>query len=95
MLTELSGHAHEVITGVPICSRGKMKQFASVSKVFFDNLTEEEIEYYVDKYRPYDKAGSYGIQEWIGFVGVTRIEGSYFNVMGLPIQRLYKELKRF
>ena len=72
-----------------------MKQFASVSKVFFDNLTEEEIEYYVDKYRPYDKAGSYGIQEWIGFVGVTRIEGSYFNVMGLPIQRLYKELKAF
>ena len=95
MLTELSGHAHEVITGVTICSRDKMKQFASVSKVFFDNLTEEEIEYYVDKYRPYDKAGSYGIQEWIGFVGVTRIEGSYFNVMGLPIQRLYKELKRF
>ena len=95
MLTELSGHAHEVITGVTICSRDKMKQFASVSKVFFDNLTEEEIEYYVDLYRPYDKAGSYGIQEWIGFVGVTRIEGSYFNVMGLPIQRLYKELKRF
>lgn len=95
MLTELSGHAHEVITGVTICSRDKTKQFASVSKVFFDNLTEEEIEYYVDKYRPYDKAGSYGIQEWIGFVGVTRIEGSYFNVMGLPIQRLYKELKRF
>lgn len=95
MLTELSGHAHEVITGVTICSRDKMKQFASESKVFFDNLTEEEIEYYVDKYRPYDKAGSYGIQEWIGFVGVTRIEGSYFNVMGLPIQRLYKELKRF
>ena len=95
MLTELSGHAHEVITGVTICSREKMKQFASVSKVFFDNLTGEEIEYYVDKYRPYDKAGSYGIQEWIGFVGVTRIEGSYFNVMGLPIQRLYKELKRF
>ena len=95
MLTELSGHAHEVITGVTICSRDKMKQLASVSKVFFDNLTEEEIEYYVDKYRPYDKAGSYGIQEWIGFVGVTRIEGSYFNVMGLPIQRLYKELKRF
>lgn len=95
MLTELSGHAHEVITGVTICSRDKMKQFASVSKVFFDNLTAEEIEYYVDLYRPYDKAGSYGIQEWIGFVGVTRIEGSYFNVMGLPIQRLYKELKRF
>lgn len=95
MLTELSGHAHEVITGVTFCSRDKMKQFASVSKVFFDNLTEEEIEYYVDKYRPYDKAGAYGIQEWIGFVGVTRIEGSYFNVMGLPIQRLYKELKRF
>ena len=95
MLTELSGHAHEVITGVTICSRDKMKQFASVSKVFFDNLTEEEIEYYVDEYRPYDKDGSYGIQEWIGFVGVTRIEGSYFNVMGLPIQRLYKELKRF
>lgn len=95
MLTELSGHAHEVITGVTICTRDKMKQFASTSKVFFDNLTAEEIEYYVDKYRPYDKAGSYGIQEWIGFVGVTRIEGSYFNVMGLPIQRLYKELKAF
>lgn len=72
-----------------------MKQFASTSKVFFDNLAEDEIEYYVDRFSPYDKAGSYGIQEWIGFVGVTRIEGSYFNVMGLPIQRLYKELKAF
>ncbi len=95
MLTELSGHAHEVITGVTLCTLSKKKQFVSTSRVFFDNLTEEEIIFYVDNYKPYDKAGSYGIQEWIGFVGVTRIEGSYFNVMGLPIQKLYRELKTF
>lgn len=94
MLQTLSGHAHEVITGVSIVTKEKTIQFASTSKVFFASLTDEEIAYYVDYYKPFDKAGSYGIQEWIGYVGVTRIEGSYFNVMGLPIQRLYTELKK-
>ena len=93
MLKELSGHAHEVITGVTIVTREKTAQFASTSKVYFAELTDEEIAYYVDIYKPFDKAGAYGIQEWIGYVAVTRIEGSYFNVMGLPIQRLYTELK--
>ena len=95
MLRELSGHAHEVITGVSIVTKEKTTQFASTSKVTFAELTDEEIAYYVDTYKPYDKAGAYGIQEWIGYVAVTRIEGSYFNVMGLPIQRLYTELKQF
>lgn len=94
MLRQLSGHAHEVITGVSIVTKEKTTQFASTSKVFFAELTNEEITYYVDTFRPYDKAGAYGIQEWIGYVGVTRLEGSYFNVMGLPIQRLYTELKK-
>ena len=95
MLRELSGHAHKVITGVSIVTKEKTTQFASTSKVTFAELTDEEIAYYVDTYKPYDKAGAYGIQEWIGYVAVTRIEGSYFNVMGLPIQRLYTELKQF
>ena len=95
MLKELSGHAHEVITGVSIVTKEKTTQFASTSKVTFAELTDEEIAYYVDHYKPFDKAGAYGIQEWIGYVAVTRIEGSYFNVMGLPIQRLYTELKNF
>ena len=93
MLRQLSGHAHEVITGVSILTKNRTVQFASTSKVYFAALTDEEINHYVDTYHPFDKAGAYGIQEWIGFVGVTRIEGSYFNVMGLPIQRLYTELK--
>lgn len=95
MLRQLSGHSHDVITGVNIVTKEKTVQFASTSKVFFSDLTDEEVEYYVDNYRPYDKAGAYGIQEWIGFVGVSRIEGSYFNVMGLPVQRLFTELKKF
>ena len=95
MLRELSGHAHEVITGVSIVTKENTTQFASTSKVTFAELTDKEIAYYVDTYKPYDKAGAYGIQEWIGYVAVTRIEGSYFNVMGLPIQRLYTELKQF
>ena len=95
MLRQLSGHAHEVITGVSIVTKQKTSQFASTSKVYFAELTDEEITYYVDNYRHFDKAGAYGIQEWIGFVAVTRIEGSYFNVMGLPIQRLYTELKQY
>lgn len=95
MLRKLSGHAHEVITGVSIVTKAKTVQFASTSKVYFAELDSNEIAYYVDTYKPFDKAGSYGVQEWIGFVAVTRIEGSYFNVMGLPIQRLYTELKKY
>lgn len=94
-LRQLSGHAHEVITGVCIATKNKTVQFASTSKVFFDELSDEEINYYVNTYKPFDKAGAYGIQEWIGFIGVSRIEGSYFNVMGLPVQRLYKALRQF
>ena len=95
MLTELSGDSHIVYTGVCVRTKDKEVSFFTESEVFFDELTSSEIEYYVDNYKPYDKAGSYGIQEWIGYVGVKRIEGSYFNIMGLPIQRLYKELNRF
>lgn len=95
MLRELSGHSHEVITGVSVVTKEKTVRFASTSRVFFDALTDDEINYYVQTYKPFDKAGAYGIQEWIGFIGVTRLEGSYFNVMGLPIQRLYKVLKDF
>lgn len=93
MLRNLSGHTHQVITGVTLATTAFKKSFASVSQVTFATLTEEEIKYYVSHYHPMDKAGSYGVQEWIGFIGVERIEGSYFNVMGLPVQRLYRELK--
>ena len=93
MLKALSGHTHNVITGVYIKKKNFQRSFASVTEVTFDTLSDEEIFYYIDKYRPYDKAGAYGIQEWIGFIGVCSIKGSYFNVMGLPVQRLYKELK--
>jgi len=92
MLRDLSGKTHQVITGVTLATTAFQKSFASVSQVTFASLTEEEIKYYVDHYHPMDKAGSYGVQEWIGFIGVERIEGSYFNVMGLPVQRLYREL---
>lgn len=95
MLHMLSGRTHEVITGVTIATREKQKTFAVTSLVTFAELTDEEIDYYVEQYRPFDKAGAYGIQEWIGYIGVTRLEGSYFNVMGLPVQRLYTELRRF
>ena len=84
---------HQVITGVTLVTAGKKKTFATVSEVTFDELSDEEIAYYVAHYRPLDKAGAYGIQEWIGYVGVSSLSGSYFNVMGLPVQRLYKELK--
>ncbi len=94
MLKELSGHSHQVITGVCITTKDFQKSFASVTDVTFDSLNDEEIDYYIDKYKPYDKAGAYGIQEWIGYIGVSSIEGSYFNVMGLPVQKLYKELKK-
>ncbi|MBO4565553.1 MAG: septum formation protein Maf [Bacteroidaceae bacterium] len=93
MLSDLSGRTHEVITGVTLASTVKQHSFASVSNVTFASLDMKDIIHYVDNYRPFDKAGAYGIQEWIGFIGVTRIEGSYFNVMGLPVQRLYEELR--
>lgn len=95
MLRMLSGRTHQVITGVCLTTVDFQKSFASVTEVTFDTLSDEEIGYYVEKYRPMDKAGSYGVQEWIGFVGVTGLKGSYYNVMGLPVQRLYKELKEF
>ena len=95
MLRSLSGKTHDVITGVCVRTNKKNVAFASTTKVRFAELTEEEIKHYVSKYRPMDKAGSYGVQEWIGYIGVEHIEGSYFNVMGLPIQKLYTVLKEF
>jgi len=95
MLNALSGKTHQVITGVCISTLKKRRTFHVISEVRFARLTPDEIEYYLDNFQPYDKAGAYGIQEWIGYVGVEHIEGSYFNVMGLPIQRLYSELKRW
>jgi septum formation protein len=95
MLTKLSGNMHEVFTGVCIKSAFSETVFQVSSRVFFRKLSPDEIQYYVGKYNPIDKAGAYGIQEWIGYVGVERIEGSYFNVMGLPVQRLYCELLKF
>lgn len=94
MLRALSGQTHQVITGVCLTTAGFQKTFATKTDVAFANLSEDEIDFYIKQYRPMDKAGSYGIQEWIGFVGVEGISGSYFNVMGLPIQRLYTELKK-
>ncbi|WP_298107488.1 Maf-like protein [uncultured Bacteroides sp.] len=93
MLRSLSGHTHEVFTGVCITTTRWQRCFAAQTEVRFSTLSEDEISYYVDNYRPYDKAGAYGVQEWIGFVGVEYISGSYFNIMGLPVQRLYQELK--
>ena len=95
MISMLSGHDHEVVTGVTLRLAECVKSFSVVSKVRFRALLQEEIEYYVDTYRPFDKAGSYGIQEWIGYVGIEGIEGSFYNVMGLPVQRLYSELNDF
>ncbi|MBP5711376.1 MAG: septum formation protein Maf [Prevotella sp.] len=92
MLRALSGNTHRVVTGVCITSADKQRKFSVVSEVTFKVLSESEIDYYVNRYRPFDKAGAYGIQEWIGYVGVTSLKGSYFNVMGLPVQRIYEEL---
>ncbi len=92
MLRMLSGKTHQVITGVCLTSRQKQRAFSVSSDVTFKSFTEEEIDYYVKTYRPLDKAGAYGIQEWIGYIGVTALNGSYFNVMGLPVQRIYQEL---
>ncbi|MDR0348381.1 MAG: Maf family nucleotide pyrophosphatase [Tannerella sp.] len=95
MLQKLSGRKHDVITGVVISTFNKQTSFFVQSSVDFAVLTDEEIIYYVDHFHPFDKAGAYGIQEWIGYIGVRGIEGSFYNVMGLPVQRLYQELKRF
>ena len=95
MLQKLSGQMHKVITGVCLRSHDKESIFSNETDVYFSKLTDEEIIYYVDQFKPFDKAGAYGIQEWIGYVGIEKIEGSYFNVMGLPVQQLYVELKKF
>jgi septum formation protein len=95
MLTKLSGRKHEVITGVCLRSKEKMISFAVSTLVYFRELAKNEIEYYVDVFQPFDKAGSYGIQEWIGFVGITKIEGSYFNVVGFPTEKIFEALKNF
>ncbi len=95
ILKTLSGKMHEVITGVTLRTKQKMKTFHVVTKVYFNSLTDDEINYYVSNYHPFDKAGAYGAQDWIGFVGIERIEGCYFNVVGLPVQQLWKELKDF
>ncbi len=95
MLLELSGRKHEVITGVCIKSREKEKLFHSKTKVKFNQLSKVEINYYIDNYQPFDKAGSYGIQEWIGCIGIKKINGSYYNVMGLPTDKIYKKLLKF
>lgn len=93
MLRKLGGRTHEVTTGVCLTTCELQRSFAVTSEVTFKNLSDEEIDYYVRNYRPFDKAGAYGIQEWIGYIGVTSLRGSYFNVMGLPVQRIYEELR--
>ena len=95
MLQQLSGNEHQVITGVCLTSFNKQISFSSISNVHFKNLTNIEIEHYVSEYKPFDKAGAYGIQEWIGLIGISHIEGSFYNVMGLPVQRLYEEIQKF
>lgn len=94
MLRELSGNTHKVVTGVTIVMPGRMSSFSAVTDVEFAQLSDEDIDFYVDNYRPLDKAGAYGIQEWIGCMGVRHINGSFYNVMGLPLHRLYSELDR-
>ena len=95
MLKDLSGKKHQVLTGVCLLSTEKKVSFFASTDVWFKQLTNNEIQYYLENFRPYDKAGAYGIQEWIGYIGIHRIEGSFFNVMGLPIQSLYEQLKAF
>ena len=95
MLRALSGKTHDVITGVCVTTTERQETFAAVSKVTFASFSDDEIDYYIEKYRPMDKAGSYGVQEWIGYIGVERIDGSFYNVMGLPVQRLYTLLKNW
>ncbi|MDP4281850.1 MAG: Maf family protein [Bacteroidota bacterium] len=95
MLKMLSGRKHDVYTSVCLRSRNKEKSFTVKSSVFFKTLSMEEIEYYIENFQPFDKAGGYGIQEWIGYIGIEKIEGSFFNIMGLPVKELYEELLKF
>lgn len=95
MLRELSGQTHQVITGVTLATNVRQQSFSVVTDVTFKPFTDEEIDYYVSHYKPLDKAGAYGIQEWLGYIGVTALQGSYFNVMGLPVQRIYEALRQF
>ena len=95
ILKKLSGKTHQVYSGICITSLEKQISFSSKSDVKFNNLSDEEINFYIEKYKPFDKAGAYGIQEWIGYIGIEYINGSFYNVMGLPIQKLYRELKEF
>ena len=95
MLHKLSGRTHQVITGVTLTTIDRQRSFSVETDVTFKSLTDEEINYYIQHYKPFDKAGAYGIQEWIGHIGVTALKGSYFNVMGLPVQRIYEALRQF
>lgn len=94
MLRMLSGKTHHVVTGVCLTTATAQRQFSVTTEVTFKALSDEEISYYIEHYKPFDKAGAYGIQEWIGYIGCTGLKGSYFNVMGLPVQRIYEELKK-
>lgn len=93
MLRKISGRTHQVVTGVCLTTKDSQRSFSVSTDVTFKQLSDEEIDYYIDHYKPFDKAGAYGIQEWIGYIGVTGLNGSYFNVMGLPVQRLSEELR--
>ena len=95
MLLKLSGRTHQVVTGVCLTTREQTRHFSVRTDVTFKSLTDEELDYYIINYKPYDKAGAYGIQEWIGYIGCTGLNGSYYNVMGLPVQRIYTELQVF
>jgi len=95
MLRKLSGRKHDVITAICLKSKKKTRTFRVLSSVYFKELELEEIEYYISNFRPFDKAGGYGIQEWIGYIGISKIEGSFFNIMGLPVKELYEELLNF
>ena len=92
MLREISGRTHQVVTGVCLTTAKEQRSFSVVTDVTFKQLSDEEIDFYIRNHRPYDKAGAYGIQEWIGYIGVTGMNGSYYNVMGFPVQRVYDEL---
>ncbi len=95
IIDRLCGDTHIVVTGVCLRTAQNLKVFHSVSQVYFSELSKQEIAYYIEKYKPFDKAGAYGIQEWIGYIGIEKIEGSFYNVMGLPVQKLYHELAEF
>lgn len=95
MLRLLSGRPHQVITAVTVRDRNRMETVSDTAHVWFKELTDSEIDYYIENYRPFDKAGAYGIQEWIGYIGISKIEGSYFNIMGLPVHIVYSLLEKF